>query len=169
MKSGAHHNKGSHLGNTHNRHLETASAHCRSILLFIFVQMLKREPVLLNTHQVPIRLPSAAVWLLRNHGFQKVKAVRHVYPEEAKSSEARSLSVLYNIIQSGFKLEVKLQFWTHIYDETEICWGSAVALTSVSIPFLWPSYNDSVAKYMHTINTTSHTVLSTQKNTASIQ
>ena len=37
------------------------------------------------------RLPSAAVWLLRNHGFQNVKAVRHVYPEEAKSSEARSV------------------------------------------------------------------------------
>ena len=33
MKSGAHHNKGSHLGNTRSRHLETASAHCRSIML----------------------------------------------------------------------------------------------------------------------------------------
>lgn len=61
------------------------------------------------------------------------------------------MPVLYNIIQSGFKLEVKRQFWTHIYDETEICWGRAVALTSASIPFLWPSYNDSIAKYMHTI------------------
>ena len=39
----------------------------------------------------------------------------------------------------------------YIYDETEICWGRAVALTSASIPFLWPSYNDVIAKFMHTI------------------
>ena len=61
------------------------------------------------------------------------------------------MPVLYKIIKSGFKVEVKLQFWTYIYDETEICWGHAVALTSASVPFLWPSYDDSQAKYMHTI------------------
>ena len=61
------------------------------------------------------------------------------------------MPVLYNIIKSGFKLEVKLQLRTYIYDETEICWGRAVALTSASIPFIWPSYNDSLAKYMHII------------------
>ena len=89
VKSGAHHNKGSHLGNTRSRHLETASAQCRSIMLFIFVQLLKREPALLNAHQVPIAICSCMA--IKKPRVSNVKAVRHVYPEEAKSSEARSV------------------------------------------------------------------------------
>ena len=89
MKSRAHHNKGSHLGNTRSRHLETASAQCRSIMLFIFVQLLKREPALLNAHQVPIAICSCMA--IKKPRVSNVKAVRHVYPEDAKSSEARSV------------------------------------------------------------------------------
>ena len=87
MKSGAHHNKGSHLGNTRSRHLETAIAQCRSIMLFIL--LLKREPALLNAHQVPI--PICSCIAIKKPRISNVKTVRHVYPEEAKSSEARSV------------------------------------------------------------------------------
>ena len=89
MKSGAHHNKGSHLRNTRSRHLETASAHCRSIMPFSFVQLLKRESALLNAHQVPIAICSCMA--IKKPLVSNVKAVRHVYPEEAKSSEALSM------------------------------------------------------------------------------
>ena len=105
MKSRAHHNKGSHLGNTRSRHLETASAQCLSIMLFIFVQLLKREPALLNADQVPIAICSCMA--IKKPRVSNVKAVRHVYPEEAKSQPVLCMPVLYNIIQSGFKLEVK--------------------------------------------------------------
>ena len=142
MKSHAHHNKDSHLGDTRSRHLETASAHYLSIMLFISVQLLKREPALLNAHQVPIAICSCMA----------IKKPRVSKPKSSKTClPGRSRVYLYNIFKSGFKLEVKLQFWTYIYNETKICWGRAVALTSASIPFLWPSYNDSIAKYMHTI------------------
>ena len=75
MKSGANHNKGSHLGNTRSRHLETASAHCRSIMLFIFVQLLKREPALLNSHQVPIAICSCMA--IKKPRVSKRKRVNH--------------------------------------------------------------------------------------------
>ena len=139
MKSRAHHNKGSHLGNTRSRHLETASAHCRSIMLFIFVQSLKREPALLNAHQVPIATCSCMA--IKKPRVSKRKSSKTCLPGRSHShpKPVPCMPVLYNIIKSGFKLEVKLQFWTYIYDGTEICWGRAVALTSASFPFLWHS------------------------------
>ena len=151
MKTRAHHNKGSRLGNTLSRHLETASAHCSSVMLFIFVQCLKREPALLNAHQVPITICSCMA--IKKPRVSKRKSCKTCLPGRSHShpNPVPCMPVLYKIIKSGFKLDVKLQFWTHIYDETEICWGHAVALTSASIPFLWSSYNDSLAKYMHTI------------------
>ena len=136
LKNRAHHNKGSHLGNARSHHLKTASAHCRSIMLFIFVQSLKREPALLNAHQVPIAICSCMA--IKKPRVSKRKSSKiclsgrsHSHPKPVPC-----MPVLYNIIESGFKLEVKLQFWTYIYDETEICWGRAVSLTSASIPFL---------------------------------
>ena len=150
MKSGAHHNKGSHLGNTRSRHLETASVHCRSLMLFIFVQLLKREPALLNAHQVPIAICSCMA-IKKPRVSKRKSSETFTRKKPSHPKPVPCMPVLYNIIQSGFKLEVKRQFWTHIYDEIEICWCRAVALTSASIPFVWPSYNDSIAKYMHTI------------------
>ena len=146
MKSSAHHNKGSHLGNIRSRHLETASAHCRSIMLFIFVQSLKREPALLDAYQVPIAICSCMA--IKKPRVSKRKSSKTCLPGRSHShpKPVPFMPVLYNIIKSEFELEVKFQFWTYIYDETEICWGRAVALTSASIPFLWPSYNDSLVK-----------------------
>ena len=54
-----------------------------------FVQLLKREPALLNAHQVPIAICSCMA--IKKPRVSNVKAVRHVYPEEAKSPEARSV------------------------------------------------------------------------------
>ena len=146
MKSRAHHNKGSHLGNTRSRHLETASAYCRSIMLFIFVQSLKRDPALLNAHQVQIAICSCMA--IKKPRVSKRTSSKTCLPGRSHShpKPVPVMPVLYNIITSEFKLEVKLQFWTYIYDETEICSGRAVALTSASIPLIWPSYNDSLAK-----------------------
>ena len=129
MKSRAHHNKGSHLGNTPSRHLETASAHCRSIMLFIFVQSLKQEPALLNAHQVPIAICSCMA--IKKPLVFKRTSSKTCLPgrSNSHSKPVPCMPVLYKIIKSGFKLEVKLQFWMYIYNETEICWGHAVALT----------------------------------------
>ena len=101
-KSRAHHNKGSHLGNTRSRHLETASARCRSIMLFISVQSLKREPALLNAHQVLFAICSCMA--LKKPRVSKRKSSQTGIPGRSHShpKPVPCKPVLYNIIKSGF-------------------------------------------------------------------
>ena len=122
-ESRAHHNKGSHLGNTRSRHLETVSSHCHSIMLFIFVQSLKREPVLLNAYQVPIAICSCSCMAIKKPRVSKRSISKTCLPGRSHShpKPVPCMPVFYNMIKSRLKLEVKLQFWTYIYVETEIC------------------------------------------------
>ena len=139
MKSRAHHNKGSHLANTRSCHLETASAHCRLIMLFIFVQPLKREPALLYAHQGPIVICSCTA--IKKPRVSKRKSRKTCLPGRSHShpKPVPCMPVLYNIMKSGFKLEVKLQFWTYIYGETEMlgsCGGTDLNLNPVLMAFV---------------------------------
>ena len=112
MKSRTHHNKGLQLDNTPSRNLETASTHCRSIMLFIFVQSLKRErePALLNAHQVPIAICSCMA--IKKPRISKRKSSKICLPGRSHShpKPVPCMPVLYNIIKSGFLLEVKSCF-----------------------------------------------------------
>ena len=87
-------------------HLETASAHCRSLMLFIFVQLLKREPALLNAHQVPIAICSCMA-IKKPRVSKRKSSETFTRKKPSHPKPVPCMPVLYNIIQSGFKLEVK--------------------------------------------------------------
>ena len=109
------------------------------MMLFIFVQSLKREPALLNAYQVPIAI------------FQNVKAVIYVYPEEATVIRSPFRVCLYSTTSLSLGFSYK---WNSCFGRISMmrlkyvgsCSGTDLSLNPVLMAFV-QRFNSQVHAY----------------------